>query len=187
MNQLVSYGARVIGYDVVFSSSDTTAGIKNRREIKSRLNKSGRAEEDGVMAYLDDAIKEADHDQISARALKKSRRTILGYFFHFSKNDIAHLSESEMERYLGNIRNSKYNAIKKSPGMSLKNVVLPRAWAVESNIAKFSEAARGSGFFVRSLPGEHISLEKRWVHCHPIDKFRSKGIDIVRARRAVIS
>ena len=26
VNKLVSYGARVIGYDVVFSSSDTTAG-----------------------------------------------------------------------------------------------------------------------------------------------------------------
>ena len=147
VNKLVSYGARVIGYDVVFSSSDTTAGIKNLKEIKTRLSKSGRAEEDGVMAYLDRAIKEADHDQIFARALKKSRRTILGYFFHFSKNDIAHLSESEMERYLGNIRNSKYNAIKKSPGMSLKNVALPRAWAVESSIAPLSKAARGGGFF----------------------------------------
>ncbi len=147
VNRLKSYRARVITYDVVFSSSDTSGGIDNLKLIKSKMEAEGIGQDSQTATYLGRAIKEADHDSIFARALKRSRRTILGYFFQFDASNIAHLNQSQMKQYLSNIRNSKYSAIKKFPGVTLKDIYLPRALAVESNIDQLSSAARGGAFF----------------------------------------
>ena len=41
INRLRSYGARVITYDVVFSSSDTSGGIRNLNRIKAKMEAEG--------------------------------------------------------------------------------------------------------------------------------------------------
>ena len=41
VDRLTAYGAAVIGYDVVFSSSDTSAGVENLRLIKDNLESDG--------------------------------------------------------------------------------------------------------------------------------------------------
>jgi adenylate cyclase len=143
VNRLTDYGARVITFDVVFSSSDTSGGIETLRKIKANM----KTEEVEARTLLNRAIAAADHDRIFAQALKRSRRTILGMFFHFSKKEIQHLSETENARHLANIRNSKYNAIKKAPNTRLIDIALPSAVAVESNIDVLSASARGSAFF----------------------------------------
>ncbi len=147
VNRLTSYGARVIAYDVVFSSPDTSGGIKTLQRIKENLVAEGIGPDASATTILDRAISAANHNLIFAQALKRSRRTILGIFFHFSRKDIQHLSESENARHLANIRNSKYNAIKKAANTRLKNIPLPSALAVESNIDVLSQSARGSAFF----------------------------------------
>jgi len=147
VDQLVAYGAQVITYDVIFSSSDTSGGIAKLRELKAQLTSDRGASSPALATLFDRAIVDADHDRIFAEALKRSQRTILGYFFHFSRETIQHLTEEENKEFLANIRDSKYNAIKKSPGTSLKNIDLLSAQAVESNIAILSAAARGSGYF----------------------------------------
>ncbi len=147
VNRLTSYGARVITYDAVFSSSDTSGGIDTLQKLKTNLATEDNGSRSASAAILDRAIAEANHDQIFAQALKRSRRTILGIFFHFSQKDIQHLSLAEYSKHLANIRNSKYNAIKKAAGVSIKDVLLPNALAVESNIGVLSAAARGSAFF----------------------------------------
>ena len=43
VDRLSSYGARVIAYDVVFSSSDTTGGIESLRNLKAKLAAGGAA------------------------------------------------------------------------------------------------------------------------------------------------
>ncbi|MBI2131269.1 MAG: adenylate/guanylate cyclase domain-containing protein [Candidatus Tectomicrobia bacterium] len=147
LDRLVSYGARVITYDVVFSSSDTSGGIEGLRNLKAKLTAGGKPVAPETIAAIDKAIVDSDHDRIFAEALKRSGRTILGYFFHFSNDSIKHLTEAEMKSYLENIRKSKYGGIKKTPGASLKNIWLPQAVAVESNLPAFASAARGNGYF----------------------------------------
>ena len=147
VDRLVSYGARVIAYDVVFSSSDISGGIESLKVLRSRMSADGAAAPPQVLAELDKAIAASDHDRIFAEALKRSGRTLLGYFFHFSADTIQHLSAEEKNSFLENIRNSKYNAVRKAPGASLKKVWLPRAEAVESNLAGLTRSARGSGYF----------------------------------------
>ncbi|OGL60529.1 MAG: hypothetical protein A3J27_06425 [Candidatus Tectomicrobia bacterium RIFCSPLOWO2_12_FULL_69_37] len=147
VDRLSSYGARVIAYDVVFSSSDTSGGGESLRALKAKLAAGSTPPAPETVAAIDKAIADSDHDRIFAEALKRSRRTVLGYFFHFSADSIKHLTEAEMQSYLNNIRGSKYGGIKKAPGASLKNIWLPKAWAVESNLPALSAAARGNGFF----------------------------------------
>jgi adenylate cyclase len=147
VDRLTAYGAKVIGYDVVFSSSDTSAGIDNLRAIKGRLLTNGQPIDPKTMAFLDQAIANADHDRIFAEALRRSGRTVLGYFFHFSSREVAHLSEKVLAGFLESIRNGMYNAVHTQGQVSLRRLPLPTAWAVESNIPMLAQAAVSCGFF----------------------------------------
>ncbi|MFQ5896593.1 MAG: CHASE2 domain-containing protein, partial [Nitrospinota bacterium] len=147
VDRLVSYGARVVGYDVTFPEPDTSGGILTLKEMRRRLASAGADGNSSLAKMLDEAIREADYDGIFARALERSQRVILGYFFHRSRAGVEHLPERELRRSLQNIRSSKYRLIQKDPGVSLKSVPLRRAYGVESSIEPLSRAARGGGFF----------------------------------------
>jgi adenylate cyclase len=147
VDRLTEYDAAVIGYDVVFSSSDTSAGVENLRAIKTRLTTEGQQASPELEEFLTRAIAAADHDHIFAQAIERSQRTVLGYFFHFARQEVAHLAEEDYTKALANIRKCKYNAVNKRDGARLQEIPLTSAWAVESNIVGLSEAAAGCGFF----------------------------------------
>lgn len=147
IDQLTAYGAKSIGYDVVFSASDTRTGIKHLGEIRDWLTAENDDRYAALTALVEEKIAAADHDQIFADALARSSRTILGYFFHWYPNDVRHLREADMQRYLQNIRSSKYNASITDPGVNLKSLSLPTGHAVESSVRPLSDAAWGAGFF----------------------------------------
>lgn len=147
VDQLTAYGASSIGFDVVFSSSDTSAGIKQWHDLKDHIELHPGSATPTLQALVDRKLAEADHDSQFATALQRSGRTILGYFFHWEQRTTAHLNEPEMEQFFTHIRHSKYNAVTKIDGASLRALRLQSAWAVESNIAILSQAAWGNGFF----------------------------------------
>lgn len=147
VDQLTDYGAKSIGYDVVFSASDTRTGLKPLQDIRSWLSTCDDESCSELAGLVDGKLKEANHDQIFADALARSSRVVLGYFFHWYQNDIRHLPEAEMQRFLQNIRPSTYNAPIMAPGGSLKGIDLPTGYAVESGIPILSQAAWGAGFF----------------------------------------
>ena len=117
IDRLTQYGAAAIGYDVVFSSSDTSAGLDNLRVIKQKLTSSSIRPGADVVGFVDQALAEANHDQIFADALRHSGRAVLGYFIHFDRREVAHLQEKEMASSLADIRHCKYNAVTKGPGV----------------------------------------------------------------------
>src|SRR5712691_6047352 len=149
LRRLTSYGAAAIGYDVVFSSSDTSAGLDNLQTIKASLAARGYYNDAEHQALVDSTLAAADHDQLFATALQESGRTILGYFFHWQRQDVAHLPESELERFLHNLtisKNARY-VPRVEPGASLGELHLSPAYAVESNLPILSQAVWGNGFF----------------------------------------
>ena len=149
IHRLTSYGAAAIGYDVVFSSSDASAGLDNLQTIKSSLAARGYYNDAELQALVEHTLAAADHDQLFATALQESGRTILGYFFHWQCQDVAHLPESELERFLHNLTistNARY-APRVEPGASLGALHLSPACAVESNLPVLSQAVWGNGFF----------------------------------------
>lgn len=147
IDQLTHYGAQSIGYDVVFSASDTRTGLEPLHDIRNWLDTCGDERCSELTAFVDDKLAEANHDQIFADALSRSSRVVLGYFFHWHANDIQHLREADMQRFLQNIRHSKYNAPIMAPGARLTSIDLPTGYAVESSIPLLSNAAWGAGFF----------------------------------------
>jgi len=145
VDALTEYKVKVLGFDVVFSSKDESSGIVSLRELKEEMLSSGATE--GVMSSLDKKIADADYDERLRSSLKKSRRAVLGYFFHFSREGLEHLTKKELEQYLSNISKSKYSGIKKAAGVSLKSIPLRKAYAVESSIQTISSATKRAGFF----------------------------------------
>jgi adenylate cyclase len=149
IRRLTSYGAAAIGYDVVFSSSDTSAGLDNLQTIQASLAARGYYNDAELQALVEHTLAAADHDQLFATALQDSGRTILGYFFHWQCQDVAHLAESELERFFHNLTistNPRY-VPRVEPGASLSALHLTPACAVESNLPVLSQAVWGNGFF----------------------------------------
>jgi adenylate cyclase len=188
VDRLTEYGAAVIGYDVVFSSSDTSVVIENIRELRKRVATSlapstdlKRAARPGPEAdpaasssapatesnpFLERAVVEVHHDKIFADALKRSGRTVLGYFFHWDERDIQHLTPEERRRFWENIRGSEHLDVVLPRGMELQDLPLREAKAVEANIAILSKAvckgdACSSGFF-NSLPEPQDGVIRRY-------------------------
>lgn len=111
VDRLTEYDVKIFGFDAVFSSPDESSGIANIRKLKDQLIKAG-LNGPAPLGELDKAIGEADYDETLRNSLKNSKRAVLGYFFHFSKEGLEHLEEEEMSKFLENISRSKYDGIK---------------------------------------------------------------------------
>lgn len=191
VDKLTRAGAKVIGFDMVFSEPQTSADILKLRELKARLNalpipaalrselqkelyniilptddskgatqrmieigrKMLRARIPGeirseAMRILVEARRTVDNDVILAEAIRNSGRVVLGYFFHFSEEEVSHIKDqNKFDKWLENIRFSKYRGIRSAGDIDLRRVVLKSAYAVESNIDMISKATDGSGYF----------------------------------------
>ena len=147
IDQLTGYGARAIGYDVVFSASDTRTGLEPLQDIRDWLGTCKAPPCTELAGFVDGKLQEADHNRIFADALTRSSRVVLGYFFHWHANDVEHLRDTDMQQHFNNISTSRYSAPITAPGVSLSAIELPTGHAVESSIPMLSRAAWGAGFF----------------------------------------
>ncbi|MEE9259114.1 MAG: adenylate/guanylate cyclase domain-containing protein [Nitrospinaceae bacterium] len=146
VDRLVWAGAKVIGFDVVFSSPDDSSGIRNLEKIREDLIAADR-KDSRIHEILKPYFRDADHDARFANALAMSNRSVLGYFFHFTGEGLEHLSESERNSFFEDIKPSAFKGFIKSSGaIDLSSVELRSAHAVESNIPELSEAVKSSGF-----------------------------------------
>jgi len=146
VDRLVQYQVKVIGFDMVLSSPDESSGKNSLNTIKTRLKESLK-DSRLIDQVMDPIIQESDNDAILASALKKSRRSVLGFFFHFTPEGLAHLSSEEMHGYFQNIERAKFGGFIKNPGdLDLSSIDFRSAYAVESNIAILSESAKSQGY-----------------------------------------
>ncbi len=101
----------------------------------------------------------ANADAALAKSIARADNVTLGYFFHLSKRDVAHLSEKEIAADADNIKNSRYpiiNSTEKNPD----DYALIKAYAPESNLKIISAAAVNSGYF-NMIPDTDGSM--RWA------------------------
>ena len=146
VDKLVQHQVKVIGFDMVLSSPDESSGKNSLKKIKETLKENI---EDGLLVdrVLDPIIQESDNDAILATALKKSRRSVLGFFFHFNSDGLEHLTPDELHGYFQNIKRTQFGGFLKVPGdIELSSVDFRTAYAVESNIPLLSENTRSQGF-----------------------------------------
>ncbi len=146
VEKLVERQARVIGFDMVFSSPDESSGIKSLKKLQRELIDKTAGSLD-IFQTVEHFIQNAEYDSQFSEVLKKSNRSILGYFFHFDKEGLGHLSEQSLHGFFNNIKPSQFvGFIKSSEKVDLSAVDFRSAYAVESNIPILSQAVKQSGF-----------------------------------------
>jgi adenylate cyclase len=152
-------GAKVIGFDVLFSESQEDA----RLALIDQLERAIDAQKTGN-APLKNLLREnragADHDRILANALERSTTpVVLGYFFHMNEQGVGfRLDASEIEHRLAAIAGSKYPLVYRDP--QAPELQVPRAYAPQVNLDRLTKAAASSGYFsVESDPDGVV----RWM------------------------
>ncbi|MEN6374291.1 MAG: adenylate/guanylate cyclase domain-containing protein [Smithella sp.] len=129
------------------------------KALVDRLKASG-AKAIGFDIVFSESNKAAsDADAALAGSISRAKNTTLGYFFHLSDKDVAHLSEKEIAEHEENIKNSRYQLVNCTE-KNADDTPLPKAYAPQTNLKFFSTAAVNSGFF-NIIPDTDGSL--RWA------------------------
>ena len=144
VDTLKAYGAKAIGFDIVFAEPDENSSLKTIDELTQESRKIGLTDK-RLQALLGEKKAMADNDAILAKAIEKAKNVTLGYFFHISKKEVAHLTEKDIEATVENISGSKYSMTKEAENVNEAAIV--HAYAAAPNLKQLSEAAENSGYF----------------------------------------
>ena len=146
IDRLSEEGARVIAMDIVFSEPDENNNLRFVESMEKETGTLGLKSPE-LDKFLESARAQADNDQILAAAISRSKATVvLGYFFHFSQEEIAHLSKAELARKRSNMgANSIKLVLFTSP--EARKVKVFEALLPESNIDKLFEASPIAGYY----------------------------------------
>lgn len=135
IKSLSNDGARVIGFDIVFSEPDQSSGLQTVLELKNKTLSLGL--DGAVLSYLNRMERIYDTDSELKEAIESSKRTVLGYFFHFEEGlKTAEKVEPEKGRY----------SFVKAVGGVVPNSVKEAA-SVEMNIAPLTNTSKTLGYF----------------------------------------
>jgi adenylate cyclase len=146
VEKLVEQQVKVIAFDMVFSSPDENSGKKNLINIREQLN-ARIARNSQVDIVLNPLIENADNDAQFAAALRKSNRSILGYYFDYNPEGLEHLADEELQSNLQNIQPTQFNGFIKSSGeIDLSKLEFKEGYAIESSISVLSKSARSVGY-----------------------------------------
>jgi adenylate cyclase len=160
VDRLSQDGARVIGFDVGFLEPDENLQLTFLRELSRMIGelnvRNGRLNE-----LIQRSEEQADNDLALAMAIRRSpAAVVLGYFFHMSAAELDYRIEpAEIELRLERIQGSKYPLVLyKDP--QKREAPFIQAYAPESNLEIFSEAAGSEGYYtVKSDPDGVV----RWM------------------------
>jgi adenylate cyclase len=143
MDNLVKYEAKVVGFDIVWAEPDEHSELKSLTSLKQKMNELKIANRH-LDQYLSQAIEKAETDRILADSLARSRRAMLGYFFHFFTPEHLLQEKKQIQKDLPPL--SAYNLVKYSSEEAAK-VQLFEANYAEVNIPIIAEAGEGAGYF----------------------------------------
>ena len=148
VDALARDGAKVIGFDIGFSEPDTNSELGLVRDL-GRTVDALKIRDPRLATFISERERTADNDQALARAIQTSgAAVVLGYFFHMSPADLGYrLEEEEIERRLTRIAGSAYHQIMYQRGTVPAAVPFIAAYAPETNLESFSDAAASSGYF----------------------------------------
>jgi len=141
---LKAYGAKAVGFDIVFAEPDENSSLKTITALTKEAKDIGIRDARLDRLLTEEKLK-ADNDASLAKAIERAGNVTLGYFFHISERDVTHLSKEKIEAEVENISSSRYHMIqsKVTPDES----ALVHAYAVVANLKLFSEVAENMGYF----------------------------------------
>jgi len=132
------YGARTVGFDVVFAERDESSGLR----ILQRLADGPLADDPKFMDQYRDIAPELDRDRAFARALE-DRNAVLGFFFRNHVDPGSNATVGMLPPPLG--------AGGADDGLQRLPIVAPEGYS--GNLPVLQEAAASGGFFDNPLVG----------------------------------
>ena len=147
IDALSADGARVIGFDILFSEPDENSQVALLDRLAGQLDELG-IKDPQLRRFVAERRFEADNDLALVKAIKRSQAAVvLGYFFHMDHSTLEYrVDEREAGRRLRRIAASKYPRIRQSASSAPESSLI-RAYAPEINLDIFSDAAASSGYF----------------------------------------
>lgn len=139
-------GAKVIGFDVLFSETEEDARLALIGELE-RAVAALKIDSAPLRDLLHESRTSADHDRLLVSALERSSASVvLGYFFHMSEESVGfRLDAPDIERRLEAIAGSKYRLVYRDP--QAPSVPFIKAYAPQVNLGNVAAAAASSGYF----------------------------------------
>ena len=148
IDDLSADGAKVIGFDIIFSEPDENSQVALLDRLAGELNTLA-IDDPRLRRFVAESRFAADNDLTLVKAIQRSSAAVvLGYFFHMDASRLADqpIDERESARRLRRIAGSKYPRIRHVGGAADDPAVI-RAHAPEVNLDIFSDVAASSGFF----------------------------------------
>lgn len=142
---LNNWGIRVLGFDMIFSEPDVYSGITTVDYIEKHIL-SILEFDTKLTLFFAEARTDLDSDYHFAKELRRTPEVVLGYFFHQNKDEIAHLTDEEIEEYIKSIYKSKFMAVRYD-SETAKRTAFRQGLLPEPNIPIISDAADGFGYF----------------------------------------
>ncbi len=146
VDELKGYGAKAVGFDIVFSEPDQNYSLSAIVDLTKEVKKIG-IKDKRVQGLLDKKRLMADTDAALAEAIKRAKNVTIGYFFLKSSKEAEHLSEKDIEAAAENIANSRYQMIQGETSPDESALVNVTAYSAVTNLKLLSDAAENSGYF----------------------------------------
>jgi adenylate cyclase len=152
-------GAKVIGFDIIFSEPDQNSELTFIGQLAEQLDTIG-VDEPRLRQFLEARRRRADNDRALAEAIARSKAAVvLGFFFH-DQSTLEHpLDPEEMQRRLRQLAGSQYPRVRYSDHTAHETRFI-QGQAPQTNLQIFSDVAAGSGFF--SLQSDRDGV-LRWM------------------------
>ncbi len=141
---LKGYGAKAVGFDIVFAEPDANSSLKTVAELSKEVKDSG-IRDTRVFGLLEEKQKLADTDAALARSIEKAKNITLGYFFHITEKEVGHLTDKEIAAGEENIANSRFQMVR--AGTEASEAFLVHAYAAQPSLPQLAAVAENSGYF----------------------------------------
>jgi adenylate cyclase len=146
VDKLKGYGAKAVGFDIVFSEPDQNSSLSAIVDLTKEVKKIG-IKDKRVEGLLDNKRLIADTDAALAKAIKRAKNVTLGYFFLKSSKEAEHIGGKEIVAAEENIANSRYQMIQGEAEPDKSALISVTGFSAVTNLKPLSDAAENSGYF----------------------------------------
>jgi adenylate cyclase len=141
---LKGYGAKAVGFDIVFAEPDSNSSLKTVTDLSKEVQDSG-IRDARVFGLLREKQKMADTDTALTHAIEKAKNITLGYFFHITKKEVGHLTDQDIAAGEKDIANARFQMVRARKGANESPLI--HAYAAQPSLTQLSEVSENSGYF----------------------------------------
>ncbi|MBU2226538.1 MAG: CHASE2 domain-containing protein [Proteobacteria bacterium] len=144
VDALKDYGAKVVGFDIVFAEPDANSSLQTVAELSSEVKSAG-IQDARLSSLLEEKKKLADTDAALARSIEKAKNVTLGYFFHITAKEVGHLTEQQIAGSEEGTANSRFQMIRGPKDHDQSPLI--KAFAAQPSLPQLTYVSENSGYF----------------------------------------